>query len=163
MSLTPAEKATLPYRPCAGIMLLNRDGYVFVAKRIDTLVEAWQMPQGGIDEGEDAREAMLRELWEETGVSADNVEVIEELEGWLNYDLPDELIGKLWGGKYRGQKQKWFVLRFLGENSDINIETKHPEFNDWKWIPMAELPDVIVPFKRALYKEIASRFVKYSH
>lgn len=148
----------LPYRPCAGIMLLNQDGHVFVAKRIDTMVEAWQMPQGGIDEGEDATQAMYRELWEETGVTRDKVELLEGAEDWLHYDLPDALIGKLWGGKYRGQKQKWFALRFLGQDSDINIETEHPEFSEWKWLPMAELPEVIVPFKKDLYAQIVERF-----
>lgn len=161
--LTAEEKAPLPYRPCAGIMLLNARGEVFVAKRIDTQAEAWQMPQGGVDEGEDVTEAMYRELWEETGVTRDKVSLLEAPEEWLHYDLPEELIGKLWGGKYRGQKQRWFVLRFEGEDADITIETEHPEFSEWKWLSMAQLPEVIVPFKQELYATLAERFAHYSH
>jgi len=147
---------TLPYRPCVGMMLINRAGLVFVARRIDTLVEAWQMPQGGIDEGEDPRIAALRELEEEIGTT--KAEIMAESRDWLSYDLPEHLVPQLWGGKYRGQKQKWFALRFLGEDSDINIETKHPEFSQWKWVTPAEVPELIVPFKRELYQAVVGEF-----
>ena len=147
---------TLPYRPCVGMMLLNLEGLVFAAKRIDTIAEAWQMPQGGIDAGEDAREAALRELEEEIGTN--KAEIIAESREWLSYDLPDHLVPKLWGGKYRGQTQKWFALRFTGSDSDINIATKHPEFSEWKWVPRDTLPDLIVPFKRELYIRVVEEF-----
>ncbi len=148
----------LPYRPCVGIMLLNHHGKVFVAKRIDNTAEAWQMPQGGVDEGEDILDAMYRELWEETGITRELTQLIARTEDWLNYELPEHLIGTLWGGKYCGQKQRWFVLRFVGEDSAINIETEHPEFSEWKWADMASLPDMIVPFKKGLYTELVDRF-----
>ena len=146
----------LPYRPCVGIMLLNAHGLVFTAQRIDQLVEAWQMPQGGIDEGEDARAAALRELEEEIGTA--RASIIEEHPEWLTYDLPAHLVGKVWKGRYRGQRMKWFALRFEGEDTDINIETAHPEFSQWRWLPMAQLPDMIVPFKRDLYARLARDF-----
>lgn len=149
---------TLPYRPGVGLMVLNRENKVFVAKRIDTRAEAWQMPQGGIDEGEDPRATALRELEEETGISPDKAEIIAESDGWVSYDLPSDLVPKLWKGQYRGQKQKWYVLRFHGEDSDINLETEHPEFLEWKWVEMQALPDLIVPFKRALYEKIVAEF-----
>lgn len=144
----------LPYRPCAGIMLINRDGQAFVGQRIDTTVEAWQMPQGGIDPGEDAETAAVRELGEEIGVGPDKVELIAEAPGEFLYDLPDELIGKVWKGKWRGQRQKWFLYRFLGEDLDINLATEHPEFSTWRWVDPGELPAIIVPFKRALYEDV---------
>lgn len=150
----------LPYRPCAGIMLLNADNKVFVAKRIDTKVEAWQMPQGGIDEGEDTREAALRELEEETGIN--NVTVIDEYQGWLTYDLPDELYGKVWKGRYGGQTMKWYLMRFNGRDTDINIETEHAEFSEWKWSDMKDLPNMIVPFKRDIYQKLADHFASYA-
>ncbi|MDX2073338.1 MAG: RNA pyrophosphohydrolase [Alphaproteobacteria bacterium] len=137
-------------------MLINRDGLVFAAKRIDTLAEAWQMPQGGIDEGEDPRAAAMRELEEEIGTN--KAEIVAESKTWLSYDLPEHLVGQLWGGKYRGQQQKWFAMRFLGTDGDINIATKHPEFSEWKWTPRETLPDLIVPFKRALYQSVVSEF-----
>lgn len=149
----------LPFREGVGIMLLNAAGEVFVAKRLDTLVEAWQMPQGGIDDGEDPRTAALRELTEETGVPATHVTILAESAEWLTYDLPDALVPVIWKGKYRGQKQKWFALRLYGPDSLINITAyEHPEFSEWKWIPMQHLPEVIVPFKRQLYAALVAEF-----
>ncbi len=155
------DPASLPYRPCAGVMLLNRDGRVFVGQRLDSTVEAWQMPQGGIDPGEDALEAAFRELWEETGVARHHAELIAEAPEELQYDLPDELIGKVWKGKWRGQRQRWFLLRFLGGDGDIDIGTDHPEFRAWRWAEPAELPDLIVPFKRALYARLLELFAAH--
>jgi putative (di)nucleoside polyphosphate hydrolase len=137
-------------------MLFNRKGEVFVGKRIDQTVEGWQMPQGGIDKGEEPRQAALRELEEETGTS--KAEIIGEMEDWLTYDLPAHLIGIAFHGHYRGQRQKWFALRFTGDDSDINIFTHEPEFAEWKWLSLAELPDVIVPFKRDTYKAVIAAF-----
>lgn len=150
--------ASLPYRPCAGVMLLNRTGRVFVGQRLDSTLEAWQMPQGGIDPGEDALEAAFRELWEETGVARHHAELIAEAPEDLQYDLPEELIGKVWKGKWRGQRQRWFLFRFLGQDSDIDIATEHPEFRAWRWAEPAELPELIVPFKRALYERLLVLF-----
>ncbi|NLS28092.1 RNA pyrophosphohydrolase [Sphingomonas sp. S2M10] len=152
------DPASLPYRPCAGVMLLNHDGRVFVGQRLDSTLEAWQMPQGGIDPGEDALEAAFRELWEETGVAGDHVELIAEAPEELQYDLPEDLIGKVWKGKWRGQRQRWFLLRFLGEDGDIDIATAHPEFRAWRWAEPAELPELIVPFKQALYERLLELF-----
>ena len=137
-------------------MLLNRKRRVFVAQRIDTPVPAWQMPQGGIDEGEAPREAALRELEEEIGTS--KAEILAESRGWLRYDLPVGLVPKVWRGRYRGQQQKWFVLRFLGEDGDIRLDTAKPEFSAWKWAAPESLADVIVPFKRQLYHDILAEF-----
>ncbi|MBL6931546.1 MAG: RNA pyrophosphohydrolase [Rhodospirillales bacterium] len=151
------KKEKLPYRPCAGAMLINNEGKVFVARRIDTPGNAWQMPQGGIDDGEDTSKAVLRELREETGI--DKVEIIAESANWRNYDLPKDLIGKLWGGKYRGQRQKWFLIRFLGVDKDINLEAHgSPEFSDWRWVGIDEIVDLIVPFKQTLYADIVAEF-----
>ncbi|NYT40014.1 RNA pyrophosphohydrolase [Sphingomonas sp. R-74633] len=150
--------ASLPYRPCAGVMLLNRHGQVFVGQRLDSVVEAWQMPQGGIDPGEDAIEAAWRELWEETGVKRELAELVATAPDELFYDLPEDLVGRLWKGKWRGQRQRWFLFRFLGEDSDINIETAEPEFRAWRWSEPKDLPDLIVPFKRELYKELLTVF-----
>ena len=155
------DPASLPYRPCAGVMLLNRDGRVFVGQRLDSTLEAWQMPQGGIDPGEDALEAAFRELWEETGVARHHAELIAEAPEELQYDLPDELIGKVWKGKWRGQRQRWFLLRFLGEDGDIDIATAHPEFRAWRWSDPAGLPALIVPFKRALYTRLLELFAPH--
>lgn len=155
MTKTP-DRSALPYRPCAGIMLVNPQGRVFVAKRIDMPSDHWQMPQGGIDEGEDPRTAALRELHEEIGT--DRAEILAETADWLLYDLPDDLVGKIWKGRYRGQKQKWFLMRFTGTDSDIDIATHNPEFSDWKWIPVDQVPEVIVPFKRDVYDQVVAEF-----
>ena len=152
--------STLPYRPCAGVMLLNRNGQVFVGQRIDSTVEAWQMPQGGIDEGEDAETAAIRELGEETGVLPDKVELVAVAPEELFYDLPPDMIGKVWKGKWRGQRQRWFLYRFLGEDSDVDIATKHQEFRAWRWVDPAELPAIIVPFKKALYEDVLAAFAE---
>lgn len=151
----------LPYRPCVGVMLLNRHGKVFVGQRIDNTAEAWQMPQGGIDDGEDPRQTALRELEEETGITASLVRVVAESDDWLSYDLPDDLIGKLWKGRYRGQRQKWFLAEFLGEDSDVRLETAHPEFRAWKWVDAADLPHMIVPFKKELYGKVLAAFASW--
>lgn len=148
----------LPYRSGVGIMLINNNGQVFAGKRIDAKAEAWQMPQGGIDEGEEVLVAAFREMEEEIGTN--KAELIYESEGWYDYDLPEDLVSKLWKGKFRGQRQKWFALRFTGVDADINIATKHPEFCEWRWVDMDKLPDLIVPFKRELYIAIISELSK---
>lgn len=150
--------ADLPLRPAAGVMLLNRHGEVWVGQRLDSTLEAWQMPQGGLDPGEDALEGALRELEEETGIAPDKVDVIARASRELDYDLPPDLVGKLWKGRYRGQRQSWFLCRFLGTDADVRIETKHPEFRAWRWAEPATLPDLIVPFKRALYRAVLAEF-----
>lgn len=148
----------LPYRPCAGIMVMNAERQLFIGQRIDSLVEAWQLPQGGIDPGEDAETAALRELGEETGIMADKVELLAEAPGEFFYDLPDDLIGKLWQGKWRGQRQRWFLYRFCGEDADVNIATAHPEFRAWRWAASADVVALAVPFKRALYADVMAAF-----
>lgn len=150
----------LPYRPCAGFMLLNPQGHVFVGQRIDPTANGyWQMPQGGIDPGEDVREAALRELEEEIGVAQHMVEVIAQASRPIRYDLPPELIGKVWKGKYRGQEQHWFLGRFLGEDAHIDLEAHDPpEFNEWRWVEPGLLPELIIPFKRAVYEEVLAEF-----
>jgi putative (di)nucleoside polyphosphate hydrolase len=161
MTASPIDKSTLPYRPCVGIMLANRAGKVFVGKRIDQSSaepDAWQMPQGGVDPGEDAAQAALRELHEETGVPPELVDIIARSAEEHSYDLPDELIGKVWGGKYRGQTQRWFLMRFKGDDSHVDIATAHQEFNQWQWVEAEELSDLIVPFKRALYRKVVEEF-----
>ena len=142
----------LPLRIGVGIILLNDKNNIFVGKRIDNPKNSWQMPQGGVDENEDFLQAGKRELEEETGVKS--VELIKELDGWFKYDLPKYLLGKLWKGKYRGQKQKWLVMKFLGKPDEINVKTKNPEFFDWKWIELSKLPNVAVHFKVNIYKKI---------
>ena len=148
--------STLPYRPAVGVMLINRQGLIFVGKRIDQTVEGWQMPQGGIDEGEEPRDAVFRELKEETGT--DKAEIIAEMSDWITYDLPPHLVGVAFHGKYRGQRQKWFAMRFLGEDGDIDLHAHEPEFSDWRWLALEELPRVIVPFKRGSYTKIVAAF-----
>lgn len=152
----PVHLTSLPYRSGVGVMLLNAANQVFVAKRIDMKAEAWQMPQGGMDPGESPQQAAIRELKEEIGT--DQVITLRESADWYTYDLPDELIPKIWGGRYRGQKQKWFAMRFQGTDADINIATHDPEFSEWKWIDMRMLPDIIVPFKRSLYRALVEEF-----
>ena len=149
------------YRRGVGMMLLNADKQVWVGRRIDNTDEAWQMPQGGIDEGEAPWATALRELEEETGIPPYLVEKIAECPERLRYDLPDELRPHLWGGRWRGQEQDWFLCRFLGRNSDVNIATAHPEFCDWKWVPARELPEIIVPFKRDLYRRLIEQWAEY--
>jgi putative (di)nucleoside polyphosphate hydrolase len=152
---------SLPYRPCAGIMLANKDGKVFVGQRIDSVSNiAWQMPQGGIDDGEDVEEAALRELEEETGISRDLVDVLARSKEEYFYDLPDELVGKLWKGQWRGQRQRWFLMRFKGDDSNVNIATAHQEFSEWQWVEPADLPSLIVPFKRRLYEGLVAEFAE---
>jgi len=150
------SREDLPYRPCAGVVLFNRDGLVFVGKRIDQTVEAWQMPQGGIGEGEAPRAAALRELEEEIGTK--NVEILREHPDWLRYDLPEHLLGVALQGRYRGQALKWFAMRFLGRDSEIDIATAHPEFSEWKWLVIDALPSLIVPFKRDIYERVIASF-----
>jgi putative (di)nucleoside polyphosphate hydrolase len=149
------------YRRSVGVMLLNREGKVFVGARIDNTDEAWQMPQGGIDKGEEPWATALRELEEETGIPPHLVERIADCPERMKYDLSEELRGKLWGGKWIGQDQDWYLCRFLGRDSDVNIATKHPEFREWKWIEPAQLPELIVPFKRDLYRRLLREFADY--
>jgi putative (di)nucleoside polyphosphate hydrolase len=146
----------LPYRDGVGVMLVGEHGKILVARRIDTRSEAWQMPQGGIDEGEAPFECALRELMEEIGTN--NAELIAESADWYYYDLPEHLVSKIWGGRYRGQRQKWFLMRFTGTDADINLETEHPEFCEWKWAEPQTLPALIVPFKQKLYAELLEEF-----
>ncbi|HWK97876.1 MAG TPA: RNA pyrophosphohydrolase [Pseudolabrys sp.] len=157
---------SLPYRPCAGVMVLNRAGLVFVGRRrggpehVDA-THVWQMPQGGIDEGEDPYTGALRELYEETSI--ESVEKLDEIADWLAYDIPRDIVGEAWKGRYRGQKQKWYALRFTGSDSEINITTPggghhKPEFIDWRWVDMKALPDLVVPFKRPIYEQVVTSF-----
>ena len=146
------------YRRGAGVMLLNGEGLVWVGKRIDNSAEAWQMPQGGIDKGEAPWATALRELEEETGIAPHLVERIAECPEQLRYDLPPELRGKLWKGKWKGQLQDWYLCRFLGRDSDVDIATKHAEFSEWKWVEPKQLPELIVPFKRDMYRDLLRHF-----
>lgn len=155
------DRESLPYRPAAGVMLLNRDGKVWVGQRLDSTLEAWQMPQGGLDPGEAAEDGALRELEEETGIPRDKVEILAEAPEPLFYDLPDDLIGKVWKGKWRGQRQTWFLMRFAGEDADVNLQTPEPEFRAWKWAEPQELPALIVPFKQGLYRDILRAFAAW--
>lgn len=150
------------YRRGAGVMLLNREGKAFVGARIDNPADAWQMPQGGLDEGEEPWAGALRELEEETGIKPHLVERIAHCTEPLRYDLPDELAGRLWKGRWKGQAQHWFLARFLGRDEDVRIEAaEHPEFRDWKWVEPSRLPELIVPFKRGLYERILKDFAEY--
>lgn len=158
---------TLPYRPCAGITVLNRAGLVFVGRRTEGVehidaTHVWQMPQGGIDEGEDPYRGALRELYEETSIKS--VEKIGEVPDWLAYDIPRDIVGEAWKGRYRGQKQKWYALRFTGDDSEINIATPggghhKPEFIDWRWVDMKTLPELVIPFKRPIYEQVVKAFL----
>jgi putative (di)nucleoside polyphosphate hydrolase len=159
------DQSLLPYRPCVGVMAINREGYVWVGRRAEARYHNegqgnwWQMPQGGIDEGEDPAESALRELREETGMHS--VEIVARSPQWYAYDLPRELVGKAWGGRFRGQKQVWFAVRFLGDDSEIEIAPRHgaeTEFDDWKWVPIGELDGLIVPFKREVYAQVVAAF-----
>ena len=146
------NKVTLPLRTGVGAIVLNKSNMVFVGKRKDNPEKYWQMPQGGVNEGESYISAMKRELFEETSIKS--IEILKEINEWTEYELPNYLLGKIWKGKYRGQKQKWFVVRFLGMEEEINLNTNHPEFIEWKWIEVDDLPKVIVGFKKHIYKEL---------
>ncbi|MGE3396404.1 MAG: RNA pyrophosphohydrolase [Sphingomonas sp.] len=146
------------YRPAAGVMLLNHEGKVWVGQRIDNRLDAWQMPQGGLDEGEDPLAGALRELEEETGIARRHVDIVTRAPEELYYDLPPELIGKIWKKNWRGQRQIWFLARFTGEDDDVNIQTAEPEFRDWKWAEPHDLPGMIVPFKEQLYRDVLKAF-----
>ena len=148
----------LPLRTGVGAIVLNKNNKVFVGKRRDNPGKNWQMPQGGVDKGESCIEAMKRELLEETGIK--NIEILKEIDRWTEYELPDYLLGKIWKGKYRGQKQKWFIVRFIGKDEEINLQTSHPEFIEWKWIEAENLPNVIVNFKKKLYENLLPEIKK---
>ena len=152
------SKSNLPLRIGVGIIVLNSQNKVFVAKRKDNPVDKWQMPQGGVDDKEEILEAMKRELYEETSIK--EIKVIKKLDNWYEYELPNNLVGIIWKGKYRGQKQKWFVVRYLGQDSEIDINTQNPEFIEWKWLEIDNLPSVIVDFKKHIYKDLVIELKK---
>ncbi len=156
--MTEEEILALPYRPCVGIMICNRDGGIFAGQRLDNASKAWQMPQGGVEKDEEPQAAALRELEEETGIPSSAVTVLAETADWIPYDLPHHLVPRLWKGRYRGQTQKWFLMRFTGDDALININTKIPEFSAWSWLPPEELLEMIVPFKRDTYKRVIREF-----
>tara|TARA_Y100000814_G_scaffold8536_1_gene7199 strand:+ start:322 stop:795 length:474 start_codon:yes stop_codon:yes gene_type:complete len=147
-----SEKILLPLRIGVGVIVLNEKNRVFVGKRKDNPVDKWQMPQGGVNEGEKLIDAMKRELEEETGIK--NIKILKEIDGWSKYELPKNLLGKIWRGKYRGQKQKWFIVKFIGDEDEINLKTSKPEFIEWKWLDIENLPGVIVEFKRKVYEDL---------
>ncbi len=150
----------LPLRTGVGVVVLNSKNKVFVGKRRDNPIDKWQMPQGGVDQGETLIQAMKRELAEETSIK--NIKILRELDYWLEYELPKNLIGIIWQGKYRGQKQKWFIVRFLGSDNEINLETKKPEFIEWKWLEINKLPDVIVDFKKDIYEKLVEELYDFT-
>ena len=152
-------KNILPLRTGVGIILLNNENKVFVGKRKDNPIDKWQMPQGGVDKGENFEEAVKRELFEETSIK--NIKILKEIDGMLEYELPKNLLGIIWKGRFRGQKQKWFIAKFIGEESEIDLETKHPEFIEWKWISIDQLPDVIVDFKKKVYLKLVEEIKKF--
>ena len=156
--MTPEQITQLPYRPCVGVMLINPQGLIFAAQRIDSQMPAWQMPQGGIDAGENPGLAALRELEEEISVPPALVAPLAESQDWLNYDLPHDLVPRIWKGRFRGQKQRWFLMRYLGQDDQINLATAHPEFSEWRWIGAQDMLDSIVPFKRATYAQVIDEF-----
>jgi putative (di)nucleoside polyphosphate hydrolase len=156
--LTPEQIAALPYRPCVGLMILNRADEIFVGQRLDFRADAWQMPQGGVDPGEVPLEAALRELREETGIPRDKVTLLAESRDWIRYDLPVPLVPRLWKGRFRGQTQRWFAFRFHGSDAEVDIDTEHPEFSEWRWLPRGEVLDRIVPFKRGTYRKVLAEF-----
>tara|TARA_B100001029_G_C15059175_1_gene456899 strand:- start:469 stop:942 length:474 start_codon:yes stop_codon:yes gene_type:complete len=147
-----SEKILLPLRIGVGVIVLNEKNRVFVGKRKDNPVDKWQMPQGGVNKGEKLIDAMKRELEEETGIK--NIKILKEIDGWSEYELPENLLGKIWRGKYRGQKQKWFIVKFIGDEDEINLKTSKPEFIEWKWLDIENLPGVIVEFKRKVYEDL---------
>lgn len=159
--MNKAEYDALPYRRCAGLVVVNGSGLVFAGQRIDNPGDAWQMPQGGIETGEEPLDAALRELAEETGIAASAVELVAEAAEWIAYDLPSDLVPKLWRGRYRGQTQKWFLFRFTGDDTMISIDTGLPEFSRWAWMRPAELLESIVPFKRATYDRVFREFSRF--
>ena len=159
--MTPEDITRLPYRRNVGVMLVNGDGAVWVGQRRDRFQDAWQMPQGGIDKGEDPRAAALRELEEETGTPAGLVEVVAETSGWLAYDLPPEIVPGIWNGEFRGQEQKWFLMRFLGRDDQIDIATDHPEFSAWRWMDPDQVLAHIVDFKRGVYAQVLKEFAPH--
>lgn len=158
--MTEDEILALPYRPCVGIMLCNDQGRIFAGQRIDNASGAWQMPQGGVEKNEPPENAALRELEEETGIPPGAVKIITQTDDWIPYDLPHHLVPKLWKGRFRGQKQKWFLMRFIGEENVINIQTEEPEFSEWSWLDADNLLEAIVPFKRDTYENVIRQFKK---
>ena len=156
MTQPPLDR--LPYRQCVGVTLINPAGLIFAGQRIDSDIPAWQMPQGGVDKGESPEAAALRELHEEIGLPARRVSILDATPDWLRYDLPADLVPRVWGGRFRGQEQRWFLMRFAGEDAEIRIDTPHPEFSQWRWISANEMLAGIVPFKRDIYARVLGRF-----